>query len=429
MRLALFLALFSLSARVASALPATAPAALPDVPLGVYVLTFGPGDHPFSKFGHNAVLVLDRNDGSDRVYNFGTFDARSPSLITDFLQGRLMYWVSVSQLGGTFAAYARDNRSISAQRLNLDPAETREFVALLAQSALPENRYYRYDYYLDNCSTKVRDLLDRALAGRLQQARQVPNKLSWREHTSRLTKDSVALNLGLNLLLAGGVDVERSRWEEMFLPSVLAEELGAARLSDGRPLVAETRLWHEARRSPLAERPPERAPWLLALGVAIGGLALGLGHAASRRATRYALAARYALATLALLLGATAGLLGCIFSFFWLCTDHAFAYANENLLLFPPWAFVLSVAAIGAAFERPRFVALLERTVMLLAAGSVLALAIKVLPQCRQDNWMFLAAAIPLWGMLTLAVRRAYKRNPARQPLSLAAKLTSSPIA
>src|SRR5690606_2115042 len=113
----------------------------------------------------------------------------------------------------------------------------------LAHNALPANRYYRYHYYLDNCSTKVRDVLDEALAGPLSASKQAPATLSWCQHTSRLTQDSLWVNLGLNLLLAGGVDQRSTRWEEMFLPSVLQDELANARRSNGQPLVQETLVW------------------------------------------------------------------------------------------------------------------------------------------------------------------------------------------
>src|SRR5690606_9761558 len=206
------------ASRPASAAPrASAPA------VDVFVLTFGPGDHLFSKFGHNAVLVVDKQRQLDHVYNFGTFSFSSPTLFSDFLQGRLMYWVSVGKKGSTLAAYAGDNRSVVAQKLSLTSRETEQLLERLARSALPENRFYRYHYYLDNCSTRVRDVLDEVLDGQLRKSKRVPAALTWREHTSRLTRDSPWINLGLNVVLGSDVDRDNSRWEEMFLPAVLQE--------------------------------------------------------------------------------------------------------------------------------------------------------------------------------------------------------------
>lgn len=401
-QLCLLLSLLMHSAS-AGAQPSKAPQVLPRAAgIEVYVITFGPGDHPFSKFGHNAVLVLDHERRTDAVYNFGTFSAASPTLISDFLQGRLLYWVSVGSWEPTFAAYASNNRSISAQKLSLSPAETERLVAGLAHSALPENRYYRYDYYLDNCSTKVRDLLDEVTGGRLASAKRIPAKQSWREHTSRLTVDSPWLNVGLNLLLAQGVDVPRSRWEEMFLPSALAQQLGDTQKADGSPLVVERVLWHRAERPPLAEKPP-RHLWLPLVGVLLGGGLTLLGRAG--RKSRAALAAFTAVLAI---LGTAAGALGCIFTFFWFATDHAFAHANENLFALPPWALLLPVAAIGAFVKRQRWIQRVQRLGLVLAAGSALGLVLKVLPWFRQDNWVFLGFALGLWGLLALALRYAY---------------------
>ena len=414
----------------AHALPSETPSETPSVArrlqgVDIYVITFGPGDHPFSKFGHNAVLVVDSEHRRDTVYNFGTFSAASPSLISDFLQGRLLYWVSVGHWGPTAAAYAANNRSISAQKLSLSPSETERLIARLAHSALPANRYYRYDYYLDNCSTKVRDVLNDVTGGSLASAKSTPAKLSWRQHTSRLTTDSPWLNLGLNLLLSGGVDVPRSRWEEMFLPSVLADQLAMTRKSDGSPLVASQEVWHSAQRPPLAESPP-RHLWLPGVGVLIGA---GLGGLA--RAGRRSRLASIAFTFLVAILGTAAGLLGCVFSFFWFGTDHYFAHANENLLALPPWALLLPVAVVGAHFKGGRWATRARKLAVLLAAGSGVGLVLKALPWFRQDNWIFVGFALGLWGLLALALRQAYL--PAAPPEQAPAKrgstrLSQSPI-
>src|SRR5690606_18388876 len=130
---------------------------------------------------------------------------------------------------------------------------------------------------------------------------------------------------------------------------------------------------------------------------------LGLAHLARR--SRPALLAFTALVTL---LGTLAGALGCIFAFFWFGTDHAFAHANENLFALPPWALLLPVAAIGAFWKPQRWVERLQRLGLLLAGGTALGVVVKLLPWFRQDNWIFLGFTLGLWGLLALALRRAY---------------------
>src|SRR5262245_59465499 len=104
----------------APAVPAPAP---PPDPLHVYAMTMGPGNHPFFRFGHNAIWIRDVAAGTDRVYNFGTFRFDSPRLIFDFLGGRLNYWLSVSALTRVIGEYTHENRSVAVQELQLTPEQ------------------------------------------------------------------------------------------------------------------------------------------------------------------------------------------------------------------------------------------------------------------------------------------------------------------
>src|SRR5262249_30172617 len=126
---------------VAAPPPVVAPTAVPSPPpvddaLSIYVVTFGPGEHPFFKFVHDRLLVRDRAAGTDKVYNFGTF-AMSPGIIGEFLKGRLMYWLSVTTLPVTLASYQAENRTIALQELALSPEAKRELRARLDENARP----------------------------------------------------------------------------------------------------------------------------------------------------------------------------------------------------------------------------------------------------------------------------------------------------
>jgi len=326
----------------------------------------------------------------------------------------------------TFAAYAAANRSVLAQKLDLGAAQKARLISSLATNALPANRNYRYDYYLDNCSTRVRDVLDSALDGRLARAKLAPAGLDWRQHTSRLTSDSFWLNLGLNLLLTGGLDTPKTRWEEMFLPSALSDQLAAIHLADGRPLVERQMLWHRANHPPVAPSPPQRGPLLLMAGIALGA---GLGLLGMR--ARHSRAARIGFTAAVALLGLVAGALGCIFAFFWMFTDHYFAHANENLLVFPPWALLLPVAVLGALSGKRVWLGWTRGVSAMLALGILLSLALKALPQFHQDNWMFLGFTLPVWGVVAMQLRLIYpvkKPAPAAEARDDGKKLTPSPI-
>jgi len=231
----------------------------PGSELTVSVLTFGPGDHPFYKFGHNAIWIHDSRTGRDLVYNFGTFDFHSKTLVSDFLKGRLSYWLSVQSLEGTIAHYRAEKRSINAQELALTPEQKRTLAQKLADNALPQNRAYRYDYYKDNCSTRVRDAVDDILEGQLHNASKGPAGLSFRGHTTRLTADDATLALTLDAAVGDVIDKPVTQWEEEFLPSKLHDGLARVTLhadSGDIPLVAKETTLLAADRPPLREAPP-----------------------------------------------------------------------------------------------------------------------------------------------------------------------------
>ena len=127
--------------------------------LAISLLTFGPGDHPFSKFGHQALLVEDHERGTRLVYNYGTFSFTSVWLVPKFLLGKYRYWLSVQPLERTIDAYAAENRSMVVQRLRLTAQQKRNVADFLSWNARDENKYYVFDYYRDNCATRLRDLI------------------------------------------------------------------------------------------------------------------------------------------------------------------------------------------------------------------------------------------------------------------------------
>ena len=137
------LAALALASVIGAGRPAAAqPAPISDDPVVVEVVTFGPGSHPFSRFGHNALRIRDRRTRSDVIYNFGTFSF-APDIVNQFLHKRLRYWLLQGSTAGVLASYQAENRSIEVQELNLWPAEKAELVQRLEVNARPENREYR----------------------------------------------------------------------------------------------------------------------------------------------------------------------------------------------------------------------------------------------------------------------------------------------
>jgi hypothetical protein len=370
--------------------------------LSIYVVTFGPGDQAFFKFGHNAILVRDWLARTERVYNFGTFRFDSPRLIPEFLRGRLTYWLSVSPLPVTLAAYERENRSITLQELVLPPAEKEALRARLDENARPENRAYKYDYFLDNCSTRVRDAVDRATGGALRAASREPGRLTLRDQALRLTADDLPLYLALDIVLAGATDRPIDRWAEMYVPEELARGLRAVTVSGPsgpRPLVATEQVVFTPRRAPPREQPPARGVSFGLAGLGIGLLFLAIGWASSNRP-----AVRAGFGVLVAMWGLVTGFVGCFLCFAWFFTDHVVTHHNENIMLFAPWALALAVLGIGVALGRPGATLTALRVTVAALLFAIAAWILKVHPAFHQHNAALIALMLPPWFGLSIGL-------------------------
>ena len=129
--------------------------------LRISLLTCTPGQELYSTFGHTAIRVIDSNSLTDYVYNFGTFDFEDPNFYLKFVKGKLLYFLSAEPYADFAALYRFEGRGITEQLLNLDAAEKDSTRRLLNQTLREENRYYLYDFFFDNCTTRPRDIIVR----------------------------------------------------------------------------------------------------------------------------------------------------------------------------------------------------------------------------------------------------------------------------
>jgi hypothetical protein len=384
----------------------------PGEDLSIFVLTFGPGDHPFFKFGHNAILVQPKQDTSE-IYNYGTFAFDSPGLIFKFLQGRFKYWLSVSGMD-ELSVYVRENRTIEAQELDLSPAQRFALWTSLRENARPENREYLYDYFRDNCSTRVRDAIDRVVNGRVRQAGQAPATSTWRGDSLRMTADFFPEYLGLDLGLGRLTDAPINQWDATFLPQRLHDLLRQVRIpGDGgdKPLIKSEKVLFAANRPAQPEQPPHWFFYFLLAGIGAGGALAGLGWAG-----RVYRSARVGLGLTSSLLGLVLGLLGLILVALWLLTNHKAAHANANILLLAPWSVALAGYGMGVAFGYKKAV----RAALVLATSAAglagLGFAAKVLPGYSQDNWALIAFFLPLWCGMAIGFRWLARHQQSSSP-------------
>jgi hypothetical protein len=391
----------------------------PGSELRISLLTMGPGAHPFTKFGHSAIWVHDAALLRDEVYNYGTFAFDSRTALLDSVEGKLPYWLSVQTMSSTLRTYRTQGRSLLASELELTPAERVRLHAALRDNARPEHRYYRYDYYRDNCSTRVRDIVDSAIGGRMRQASAEPASMSYRAHTQRLVADDLLLYAGLDLAVGRKTDTLVTFWDEGWLPERLHALFARTTVAhDGQtlPLIrSEQTLLTSSFPTPRTT-PPARVGGYAALGLALGCSFAVLGVLASsgRRALRVALG------TLYVALGTTLGLLGCALCYLTFFSAHSAAASNYNVLLLPPWLLALSAAGVGLmrgkvrAFRSARWAALGA------LLSSAFALAVHALTQNPQANLQELAVALPLWLGVALSTRQARAGEARAEPSRVA---------
>jgi Domain of unknown function (DUF4105) len=385
--------------------------------LTISLLTMGPGEHPFTKFGHTAIWVHDAQRGRDEIYNYGTFSFDSPTALLDSVAGKLPYWLSVQSLGGTLLTYRDQGRSLLASELELTPAERSALYDALRDNERPEHRYYRYDYFRDNCATRVRDVIDRIVSGRIHAVSRVPASMSYREHMLRLLADDPALYAGLDIAVGRQSDVPITFWDEGFLPQKLHDLLAATRVShDGKelPLIRSERVLLNGQFPAPRATPPRRGVNYAGFGVLLGAAFAGLGLGARRsRAARVALGVSY------FLVGVVLGLLGCALCYLTFFSAHSAAASNYNVLIVPPWALGLVIAAIGVMRDKSWGAGLAYRVAVAALASSALALLFHLLTDHAQSNGQDLALVLPLWLGASFAAfqrRRQGISTPGVQP-------------
>lgn len=372
--------------------------------LRVSLLTFEPGAAVWERFGHNALWIHDPEAGTDIAYHWGLFDMSEAGFMVEFLQGRMVYSMGAADAGRLVDAYRRAGRPVTIHELALTVEQVADLQAFVQWNIRPENRRYRYDYFRDNCSTRVRDALDDAMSGGLRRELTArATEQTYRSQAVGLTADDVLLTTAMDLGLGPLADQPITRWELAYVPMRLRDDvltLTVDRAGEAVPLVVSGR-----RLEALGGRDPvqaghssavRRALGHLLAGLLVAGVLAGSAGIGRREDARAALrsAARWGLATVGALWGLVAGALGLILLGLWTLTDHEFAWNNENLLQANPLALAL-VVLVPVAVRRGGSVAA-TRVAGLLVALSLVGLILHPLPVTPQANITIIALALPI---------------------------------
>jgi len=204
-----------------------------------YLLTCAPGEETYSVYGHSALRVVMTGDGqSDMVYNWGVFDFSTPNFVWKFAKGKLNYMLGVYPYNRFLQDYMMENRAVISQQINLEPVEKLRLMLMLNENMKPENRLYRYDFFYDDCSTRIRDLMEKIMGDKLIYPPDVSNDTpTFREKIGKHLLIYPWLKMGIDLLMGTPGERKTSFRERMFLPEDLQRNLTQAVVNRDRKMV------------------------------------------------------------------------------------------------------------------------------------------------------------------------------------------------
>lgn len=204
----------------------------------VYMITCAPGTATYSIYGHSALRVVIESANSDLVYNWGIFDFSTRYFAWKFAKGRLNYMLGAYPFDRFLQDYFFENRSVWSQEVNLEASEKVELLKLININMLEENRLYRYDFFYDDCSTRIRDLFEKVTVGKLIYPPDEPqNNPTFRQKLNEYQRPYPWLNFGVDMLMGMQGEKKASFRDRMFLPIEMQKNLAGAVVNRNRKMV------------------------------------------------------------------------------------------------------------------------------------------------------------------------------------------------
>ncbi len=294
----------------------------------LYLLTCAPGAELFSKFGHSAIRAHDPTNGTDLVFNYGIFDFDTPNFYVKFIRGKLKYMLGVQRTEVFLRSYESEGRRIDQQELILTGQETQRVIDFLRTNYKPENRYYLYDFFYDNCATRIRDVIEQEFDTSLDPPANYDPTKSFRQLLDEYIGNFPWADFGIDLILGMPADEPADFRDEMFLPDYLSAHFATTQFR-GQSLTPVPEVIVPARIDHLEPSGSIGPVWVFGVLAVVVILASLFGPAKLGKL----LDSVFLLA---------AGLAGCLFAFMWMGTDHQATWQNLNLLWANPlWLFVL----------------------------------------------------------------------------------------
>ena len=304
----------------------------------ISVLTIGSGHLLNDSFGHNAIRVKDSLYNFDLVFDYGRYDFESKGFYLNFARGKLDYMVGRSAFEDFLSFYKYQNRQVNEQQLNLSTKQKTAFYNFLTENMKPEKRYYPYDFFYNNCATKITDAIESILADQIKYSPPIAFK---KETFRNLIRSDLNINswgsLAIDIALGSKIDQKATIKEHVFLPKnlyLLLENSIAA--STNLKIVKKSKLLNS---STATTKTSEGLFSPLAILSLIALLILFITFNDYKKNNRSI--------WLDVILFAFTGLVGLVLLLLWFATDHEATAYNYNLL----WAFAINLLFIPSIIK------------------------------------------------------------------------------
>ncbi len=351
----------------------------------ISVLTCAPGNELYSLFGHTAIRLESPENGLDIVFNYGTFDFRTEHFYLKYAQGLLPYQLSVTSYESFIDSYIADNRSVWSQTLQLDDRQKQRFIDLLTDNYKPQNRTYLYNFLYDNCSTRVRDIIEESSGKEIRWHIPDERKSFWNLLDEYLVR-MPWVKWGIHTILGQPGNRTATPYQYMFLPDYLLKGLEGATLN-GSLLAAPVQTLFEEKEV------PQMNPWYISPLFIFSLASAVIIYLLHRfRSPRF-------LTSIAIPLFLISGSVGCLLIFLGGFTQHPMTAPNFNLIWANPVNLLILPWLLRRQFPRgvKKYLALY---VWILALGLPL--------------WFFLQPAVP-YASVPLLVLMIYLSLRLRQ--------------
>lgn len=349
----------------------------------VSVVTCGQGNELYSAFGHSAFRVFDPNLKLDKIYNYGTFDFNKPNFYLNFAKGKLTYQLSTTRFGYFLQEYNYENRWVKLQKLDLNETDVQDVFDFLENNAKPENSSYQYDFFYDNCSTKIEEVIKTVLKDKVTfNNNHITSNKSHRDLIADYTSKKFKWGkFGIDLALGSVIDKEATAAEYKFLPDYIYVGFNNATINvDGKdkPLVgADIIVLTEKKQSvPFSIM----QPFIVFLVIALFFIFKTYQNYTTDKRSKWVDFSLYFIT----------GLIGVVVLLLWFTTSHTATYKNFNFL----WAFAPNLVIAFFMFKTnlPKWLANYNKLLLVLLAIQAILWILKV--------QVFNFAIIPIMAML-----------------------------